>query len=257
MPQLVEIIAILPDTHYPAHDRKALDAVINFIGEIQPDQVISIGDLMDYPQPSRWTKDTRAEFEGSVYEDSEKAFEQFLKPLREVYSGPIGIHEGNHDERPRVYMEKYAPALAQTDMFNFDKLCRFEELGIEKLPEFYDIAPGWITTHGHRGGIRLNQNAGITALNGAIRVNKSVVMGHTHRLGLSHRTTGIGGKQERLTGFEVGNLMDQTKAGYLKGATGNWQTGFGVLEIDGKHVQSRPIPIDNGRFIYNGKAYKV
>lgn len=254
---MTEIIVVIPDTHYPAHDRKALNAVIEFIAEIQPDQVIHIGDLMDYPQPSRWTKDTRAEFEGSVYGDSEKVFEHFLKPLRDGYDGPIGIHEGNHDERPRVYMEKYAPALAQTDMFNFDKLCRFEELRIDTLPPFYDVAPGWITTHGHRGGIRLNQNAGITATNGATKLHKSIVMGHTHRMGISHRTGGIGGIPETVTGLEVGNLMDQTKAGYLKGGTGNWQTGFGVLEIDGKYVQPRLIPINNGRFTYNGKVFKI
>lgn len=254
---LVETIVVIPDTHYPAHDRKALNAVIGFIGDIQPDQVIHIGDLMDYPQPSRWTKDTRAEFEGSVYTDSEKCVNEFLKPLREAYSGPVGIHEGNHDERTRVYMEKYAPALAQTDMFDFDKLCRFDEFGIDKLPDFYDVAPGWITTHGHRGGIRLNQNGGMTAVNGGIKLNKSVVMGHTHRQGISHRTTGIGGQQDRITGVEVGNLMDQTKAGYLKGGTGNWQTGFGVLEVDGKHVNARTIPITHGRFIYNGKVYKT
>lgn len=254
---MTETIVVLPDTHFPDQDKRAVNAVIEFIGEIQPDQVIHIGDLMDYPQPSRWTKDTRAEFEGSVYTDSEKCVNEFLKPLREVYSGPIGIHEGNHDERTRVYMERYAPALAQTDMFNFDKLCQFEELDIEKLPDFYDVAPGWITTHGHRGGIRLNQNAGMTALNGAKKGGKSIVMGHTHRQGHCAFTTGLEGKQSRINGIEVGNLMDQTKAGYLKGATGNWQTGFVILEIDGKHVSPRLIPITHGRFIYNGKVYKA
>lgn len=254
---MTETIVVLPDTHYPAHDKRALAAVIGFIGEIQPDQVIHVGDLMDYPQPSRWTKDTRAEFEGSVYTDSERVVTGFLEPLREVYKGPVGIHEGNHDERTRIYMEKYAPALAQTDMFNFDKLCRFDDFDIEKLPEFYDVAPGWVTTHGHRGGIRLNQNAGMTALNGARRIGKSVVMGHTHRQGISSYTTGLGGKTSTITGVEVGNLMDQTKAEYLKGGSGNWQSGFSVLEIDGKNVTPHLIPILNGRFIYNREVYKI
>ena len=254
---MTETIVVIPDTHYPAHDKRALKAVIEFIGAIQPDQVIHIGDLMDFPQPSRWTKDTRAEFEGSVYEDAQKCFDGFLKPLRDVYDGHIGVHEGNHDERTHVYMEKYAPALSRTNMFDFDQLCRFGELGIEKLPPFYDVAPGWVTTHGHRGGIRLNQNGGMTALNGARRIGKSIVMGHTHRQGKSSFTTGLAGKAETITGVEVGHLMDQTQAGYLKGGTGNWQQGFAVLEIDGRHVNPRTIPITHGRFVYNGEVFKI
>src|SRR5690606_22416886 len=137
-----------------------------------------------------------------------KCVDNFLKPLRPVYDGPIGIHEGNHDERTHVYMEKYAPALARTDMLDFDQLLGCERLRIDRLPEFYDVAQGRVTTHGHRGGIRLNQNAGMTALNGAKRVGKSVVMGHTHRQGICSYTTGLGGKAQTITGVEVGNLMD-------------------------------------------------
>ena len=567
---MTETVVCIPDTHYPAHDKKALAAVIRFIGEIQPDQVVHIGDLMDFPQPSRWTKDTRAEFEGSVYDDAIRCKREFLEPLREVYDGPVGVHEGNHDCvdeetravtdeglkylheltghervmsvddngntlwqpinkvvqypfegtlhrfggrdvsalttgnhrvvglsvdkrewiertptnlpgrkmwvysagsgrqddasisdeeirlaawaltdshkskyewifyqsgdkaqrirelledtgieykerarerttteicgkvlknpplvsyefvtkselpselvpnrdrlpqwvwhlserqvklfidelvycdgsistseksqvvyvcreglredlqilcsangirastteyreghwrlnicdralsgiyrkdvseveykgtvwclqvpnerffveregrihltgncRTRDYMEKYAPALARTNMFDFDQLLEFEKYNVEKLPEFYDIAPGWVTTHGHRGGIRLNQNAGMTALNGAKRIGKSVVMGHTHRQGICSHTTGLGGKTDTITGVEVGHVMDPKKVTYLKGGTGNWQQGFTVLSIDGKHVTPQLIPIIQGRFIYQGEVFKI
>lgn len=567
---MTETIVIIPDLHWPIQSSKAVNKVIEFIGEIQPDSVIQIGDILDLPQPSRWTKDTRQEFEGSVYEDAEKCKRQFFEPLREVYDGPVGVHEGNHDCvdeqtravtneglkylheltghervmsvdddgntiwqqinkvvqypfkgslykfggrdvsalttsnhrvvglnrdksawvehtpatlpgtktwvfsagtglsddsevsddgirlaawaltdshkskyewifyqsgekaqrirdllsrlgiefreverqrdtseicgkdlkappltsyefhtksdlpsnlvpdrnrlpkwvwslserqvkvfidelvycdgsvatsktaqviyvcrdelredlqilcaangirasateyrkghwrlnlcnralsgiyrkdvseveyegvvwclqvpnerffverdgrihltgncRSRVYMEKYAPAMARTDFFDFDKLLDFDSFGVQKLPEFYDVAPGWVTTHGHRGGIRLNQNAGMTALNGAKKIGKSVIHGHTHRAGICHYTTGIGGKADVLTGVEVGHLIDQSKAGYLNGATGNWQMGFAVLEIDGKHVKPQLIPITHNRFIYQGEAFKI
>lgn len=169
---------ILPDTQIPFDDRKALKKVVEFVGAYQPDEIVHIGDLMDYPSPSRWTKDTRGEFEGSVYQDSETAKKRFLEPLRAVYDGPVGVHEGNHDERPRVYLDKYAPALSGTDAFNVETLLDFDGFGVELLPEFYEIAPGWISTHGHRGGIRLNQIAGNTALNAAKKFGKSVIMGH-------------------------------------------------------------------------------
>src|SRR5690606_40528595 len=94
--------------------RSALKNVLGFIKEFRPDEVIQIGDLMDFPQPSRWSKDTRAEFEGSVFRDAEYGIKNFVKPLRDVYDGPVKVIEGNHDERPRVYLEKYAPALAES-----------------------------------------------------------------------------------------------------------------------------------------------
>jgi len=248
---------VIPDTHYPDHDKKLWKTILRVVEDTQPDEIIHIGDLLDLPQPSRWTKGTRAEFEGNVYDDAERAIRDIIEPLRAVYDGPIGIHEGNHDARSRIYMEKYAPALAQTDMFNFEKLLRFEDYGINKLPDFYDVAPGWITTHGHLGGIRLNQIAGNTAGNGAKRINKSVVMGHTHRAGIVPHTTGLEGVGHTLYGVEVGHILDPKKVTYLKGATGNWQQGLAWLTIDGKHVTPKLIPVSAGKINIDERIYRI
>ncbi|MBM4592649.1 hypothetical protein GS454_04675 [Rhodococcus hoagii] len=255
---MTERIVIVSDTQIPYEDRRALKAVIGFIGDYQPDRVIHIGDLADFPQPSRWSKGTAAEFEGSVFSDSEKVKSRFLAPLRAVYDGPVGVHEGNHDERARVYLAKYAPALAESGAFNLDVLLDFDGFGVELLPEFFDVAPGWITTHGHRGGIRLTQNSGMTALNAAKKFGKSVAMGHTHRLGVCSFTNGYGGKTTTVTGLEVGNLMDMKQAQYLKGGTANWRQGFGLLTVDGKHVQATPVAISEARkFTVDGDTWSV
>ncbi|AHJ88712.1 metallophosphoesterase [Mycobacterium phage RhynO] len=251
-------IVVISDTQIPYDDRRAVRAVIRFIGDYQPDQVIHIGDLMDFPQPSRWNKDTRGEFEGSVFKDAEQCKHRFLAPLRTVYVGPVGVHEGNHDERPRQYLAKYAPALAESRAFHIETLLDFDGFGIELLPEFYKVAPGWVTTHGHRGQISLSRIAGNTALNAARKFGTSVVMGHTHRLGIGNHTEGYGGISKRvLTGMEVGNLMNMRLAEYLKGGTGNWQQGFGLLTVEGKHVKPETVPILNGRFTVDGHTWEV
>ncbi|OBJ40272.1 hypothetical protein A5630_25310 [Mycolicibacterium mucogenicum] len=252
-------IIVISDTQIIYHDRRALAGVIRCIGELQPDEVIHIGDVIDLPQPARWSKGTRAEFEGSVLEDSMAAQKALLEPLREVYDGPIGIHEGNHDLRARAYLEKYAPALAESSsMFNVEKLLDFEKFDVTLLPSFYEFAPDWVSTHGHVGGISLSRIAGNTALGAARKFNKSVVMGHTHRLGVLSETHGYGGKiTKQLTGLEVGHLMDMKLAQYLKQSTANWQQGFGVLTIEGKHVKPEPIPITKGRFTVDGYTWEV
>lgn len=251
-------IAVISDTQHPFEDKRALAAVIQFIKDYQPDEVVHIGDVVDYPQPSRWTKGTAGEFEGSVFRDSEYTIRNLIEPLRAVYEGPVGFLEGNHDLRPRVYLSRYAPALAESGAFNFENLLRFKEYDIRKLPDFYRFAPGWVFTHGHVGGLSMSKIAGNTALNGAQKLGVSVIMGHTHRLGIGSRSVGYDGKvTQTLTGMEVGNLMNMRKAAYLKGAAGNWQQGFGLIHTTGKHVNAQPIAINAGRFTAEGVTYTV
>jgi metallophosphoesterase superfamily enzyme len=252
-------LVIISDTQVPYDDRRALRTVIRFIGDWQPDRVIHIGDLMDYPTPARWSKGTAQEFAKMVKADNVHAKERFFGPLREVYDGPVEVHEGNHDLRPREYLTKYAPALAEYEnQFHIENLLDFDGFGVKLLEEFHTIAPGWVTTHGHRGQISLSRIAGNTALNAARKFGTSVIMGHTHRMGICSHTEGYGGTATRvLTGMEVGNLLDMRRAEYLKGGTGNWQQGFGIVTIEGKHVKAEVIPIEHGKFTVDGHVWEV
>jgi len=251
-------IVILSDTQIPYDDRKALKAVIRFIADTQPNEVVHIGDLMDYPTPSRWTKGTAEEFAQRIKPDGDQCKRRFLEPLRQRYSGPLKVHRGNHDERPYDYLTRYAPALCEyADDFKFENLLDFGGFGVEVAPEFYKIAPNWISTHGHRGGVRLSQKAADTAYNAMMRFNSSVIIGHTHRLGIKPHTLGFGGAQKVLWSMEVGNLMNMKLAQYLKGATANWQSGFAMLTVDGGHVKPELVPINGGSFSVDGYTWKV
>lgn len=256
---MTERIVLIPDCQIPFEAAPEMAAVIRFIGEWQPTFVIQIGDLLDMPAQSRWSKGSAEEFSKILKPALEQTKRRFLEPLRDVYDGWIGIHEGNHDLRARSYLTKYAPALAEfEDVFSIEQLLDFDGFGIERLPDFYDVAPGWISTHGHRGKISLSQISGNTALNAAKKFNKSVVMGHTHRAGCSFYTFGYGGNEvQTVTGMELGNLMEQKQAAYLDQATGNWQKAFGILTVDGQHVRPEIVPISQGRFVVDGETWRV
>lgn len=251
-------IVVLPDIHAPTEDRKAFAAVVDFIGEYQPDEVVMTGDLCDFPQPSRWSKGSAEEFaETTVFDDSDYIKRKILTPLRKVYGGKIGFIEGNHDERPRVYLAKYAPALAASVSFDVKNLLDFEGFGIKQLPDFYRPFDRWVLCHGHKGGIRLKQKPGETALGGAQKFMENVVHGHTHRLAALPHTYGVEGDTKLLWGMEVGHLMNPKLVTYLKGGTGNWQQGFGILTKDGDHVSPHPVPIYDSRFVVDGNVYHV
>lgn len=251
-------VVVVSDTQLPFEDKRAMKNVIDFIGDYQPDEVYQIGDLVDYPTPSRWNKGTREEFEQTIIRDSNYAMKNFLAPLRAVYDGKIGILEGNHDLRPRLYLEQNAPALAEfANQFHFQHLLHFDDFGVELIPPFYKVGKDTVLIHGHeiKG---LSAIAGTTAYNHANKVGLNVVMGHTHRLGVRRNTRGfVGGRSEMLWGFEVGNLMDPRKAQYLgPGGVANWQKGFGILYVG--NYDTSPVAVDirhDGSFVVEGTRY--
>jgi hypothetical protein len=98
--------------------------------------------------------------------------------------------------------------------------------------------------HGDEG--KLSQTPGSTALSLAKRLGKSVVCGHTHRVGLQHETVGFYGKTSTLFGLEVGHMMDIKQADYLSAGTANWQQGIGILVENNKKVVPYAVPIING-----------
>ncbi|MER5643983.1 metallophosphoesterase [Streptosporangium sp. NPDC002524] len=255
---LTKRIVIISDTQMPFEDRRAMKNVISFIGDYQPDAVHQIGDLMDYPTPSRWSRGTRHEFQQQVIQHSEYGKKHFFEPLRAVYSGPVGVLEGNHDERPRVYLEQTAPALAEfADTFHFSKLLDFNGFGVDLIKPFFKVGPETVLVHGHeiKG---MSQIAGTSAYNHATKAGANIVMGHTHRLGVRRHTAQyIGGKPTRRWGFEVGNLMDHRKTQYLgAGGVANWQSGFGLLYV-GKYDVS-PVAVDvwpDGSFVVEAERY--
>ncbi|MGH3401055.1 MAG: hypothetical protein ACRDRJ_00805 [Streptosporangiaceae bacterium] len=159
------------------------------------------------------------------------------------------MHEGNHDLRPRAYFEKYCPALDDYNPFGLDTLLDFDGFGVRLLPDFYEFARGWVSTHGHLG-FSLNRIVGVTALNAAKRIGKNVICGHTHRAGIVSESTGYGGKLQTVTGMEVGHLMDIGKADYLRNGWANWQCTFAIVDISGRLVSPHVVPVaPDGSFI--------
>jgi hypothetical protein len=98
--------------------------------------------------------------------------------------------------------------------------------------------------HGDEG--RAIQVPGSTAMSLAKKLGKSVVCGHTHKLGLQHETTGLYGKNRTQFGLEVGHLMDIKQASYLTTGVANWQQGIGILVEKNRKVTPYAVPIIDG-----------
>lgn len=247
-------VLFYPDVQVPYHNSLQVRALNRFLAYWQPDECIIMGDFMDFPQPSTWNKGTAAEYQGSVFQDCETG-KKILADIRTGYLGVVKFLVGNHDERPDVYLAKYAPSLAGSGAFKIDTLLDFSTYGIELAPDYYEWHPGWYAAHGHLG-ISLSDTAGKTALGAAQKIDASIVIGHTHRLGIISETRGRDGNWRSLTGVEVGHVMDMRPGrvpDWLKGSFANWQSGFAVAYAKGDYVAVYTIPMSpDGTFIFEG-----
>jgi hypothetical protein len=249
-----ETILIWPDTQIPEQDNKSVNALIGFVKDFQPSTIVDIGDWMDFSPPSRWSKGTAAEYDTSLTKDLAAAHEIQAK-VRNVWEGKWLRHLGNHDLRVLEAVKRHTPWLHGYEGISYDSMLRHSEYGIETLPTFYDVAPGWISTHGHKG-VSINPRPAGTAMGLVKKTGKSVVCGHTHRAALEPWDLGYNGRTKRLWAMEVGNLMDMKKAGYLGLGAANWQQAFGLLHVTGRNVRPEVIYINNGRFVVEGKEYR-
>ena len=240
----------ISDLQVPYHDHKAVDAVAQAIQDLkhEDDIVMTQGDEMDMQTISRWSEGTPLEYERSIGRDRDLTV-QILNDLQVQH-----MIRSNHTDRLFNTIMRKAPGLMGAPEFELENFLRLPELGITFHKHGWgNLAPGWAALHGDEAGV--SQVAGQTAAGLARKTGKSIVCGHTHRLGLQPYSSSVDGKLTRtLWGFEVGNLMDLKTAKYTKGIA-NWQQGFGILYVDGNKVTPTPVPIINKSFIIEGEAY--
>lgn len=242
---------VLSDIQAPFHDPKTVQACLDFVKRFKPDGVLCVGDEIDLPSVSRWSKGAANEYTWSLKNDV-KVTNEIVTAFREALgkSKPFHVSRSNHGDRLTNYVRRYAPALAEyvddNELLDIPRLVGYDKLGIEYHRKPFEFTPGWLLCHGDEGN--LSPLAGRTALNlGVNKFGKSVVCGHTHRLGVSSHSVGLNGKLTTITGMEVGNMMDLNKAHYMKSHSANWQHGLGVVYADGKNTTALAVPIINGK----------
>ncbi len=247
----IKRIAFISDLQVPFFDEKATKSVGRFLSKWNPHRTICIGDEIDLPQLGGFNAGTIDEMVGNINDDRQLTQEVL------TYLGVTDVVGSNHGIRLYRSIKKRLPSFLNLPEMQYERFMGYDKLQIKFSPYGIDWAPGWIAVHGDT--FPLSQIPGQTALNGARRHGKSVVCGHTHRLGQSAFTEASRGKLGRTVwGVEVGMLVDLSSTGmaYTRGYA-NWQTGFAVAYVHERKVQVVTIPIQpDGSFIFEGKLYK-
>lgn len=244
-------IVAISDLQCPYEDRRAVEAVASFIEDYKPDSVISVGDECDLSPISRWSEGSQHAWTGNLDNERNRTIE-VLRMLKVQH-----ITRSNHLDRWYSALTKI-PAFHTLPEMKLEAFFKFDELGITYHSTPWDPTGTGTTLlmHGDEGS--MNRKSGMTALGLALRTQRNVICGHTHRQAAIPETfTYLGDKNPReLWGMEAGTLADFNSPGMAYAKFKNWQQGFAILLVDGKTVTPLPIRIRNRSFVVDGVRYK-
>lgn len=229
---------IIPDIQYPYNDDLLLSKILKVAERHQPDQIIQIGDGIDFPQVSQWSKGTAGEYADTLQKHVDGYRAEVLKPIREAApSSKLTWIEGNHDLRLREFVRKYAAPLAPLRALEVQSLFGLDDLDIRYERGPYHFATNTFAVHGHEcGGYCASASAWDAKFTKRYGSDKNFVFGHTHQPFLMSRAFGYAGKVSPRFTMNVGSIMDPVAATYVKDGAVSWVPSFGWIEDDGKRI---------------------
>lgn len=248
---------VLPDVQYPYHSSLMMTKILRVIEDLKPDKILSIGDAIDLPQPSQWSKGNQAEFTGTLQSHITGFVSDVLEPLREAApEAAITWLEGNHDLRIQAYLAKYAPALVPLQALSMENLFDLDRLDVQYVKGPVRVGTNTIAVHGHEpGGYSAQPQAWDLKFLRRYGTDKSVIFGHTHQPFITSSAYGYAGKVKPRFVMNVGSIMNPEDAHYVKDGSVSWTQSFAVLRDDGKRVFPELVVANAGFFYFAGKRY--
>lgn len=261
-------VVLVGDQQAPFHDPDLHESFCEFLYDYQPDEGVLIGDTIDLPDISRHPNNP--EQDATVQECIDAGY-LILRDYRDA-SAPTQWKKlaGNHDERlrrivvdkiERIYGLRRAEvpgAEIELPVMDVGHLLRLDELDIEFVRPNGDYEHAQIKLSPHlaaRHGWIIRKGSGSSALATLEHLGFSVVVGHTHRQSLVHKTRhDINGESSTLAACETGCMCLADGLGYA--VSPDWQQGFATAEIweDGTFKLDLATYV-NGNLYYRDKRY--
>lgn len=225
---------ILNDIHIPYHNRQALQSALEhpIANNIDIDNVLINGDLVDFPQISRFEKDPKCR---SVKKDI-KSTAKFLEHVMSLYpNSKYYWKAGNHEERWSKYIWANAPVLWDFEHIHLDGIIAHQlsnrgttdlkSLGWNYIQDQRPIMLGKLPVlHGHElpNGIASPVNPARGVFLKAIH---TLIIGHNHR---SSTHPELDMFKREIICWSVGCLCGL----FPKWQRVNkWNSGFAIVEV--------------------------
>ncbi len=236
------------DWQIPFHNTRIIDGLfMPFLKWLKPSGFIWNGDIIDNYTLSEFSHDPLSQTdllnEVAITQDYMDQISHVKSLQTKIWLG------GNHEDRVRRKIWKCLPDLQLDHKKVFEDLFKPEQYGFEYYPYGAAVALGKLdVTHGYI----VRQNSAYSGKAHFDRRGGSVLVGHTHRLGIYYKTNTKG----THAAFENG-CMCSLEPEWCQDP--DWQHGFSVVHVGDKgffHVQQIPI-IDNSIMFYGNKIWEV
>lgn len=256
----------------PLHDTRAVDVMIQLARELRPDEIINLGDTLDFTALSRFGKDS-----DSFYRTLGPSFQYIHNVYAQLRSdnpdAKITEVDSNHHKRltdfvlknmPDFYGVRQAGSDDDYPVFTYPYLANLKHVGVNWVGGYgsaeYQYKDDLVFIHG-----QFAVSSGSTAAKlSKANPDRNIVQGHVHRTEMQYRTDRRG---KALGAFTVGALcrLDGVVPSYHsaideKGRplvyNENWQQSLMVIKDYGDgDYQFDQIMIKDGKINYNGKHY--
>lgn len=238
-------LLVLPDLHIRPKDENGEDAlslraVERYMAEQKWDEVLQLGDLMDFNSISSHNKDNLRSVAGATLTKDYDAANRILDRWQKFHSGPMTILEGNHDFR----VERYIDAHPQLEgSLEVPVGLHLKSRGIKWIPSW---SQGTVYTKGKANFIHGLYTNDHHAKSMVSNYGVNIFYGHLHDFQLYSKV--MNGDNKTIVGQSLGCLCDY-KQYWLRRRPNRWQQGFAEFHIfDNGTFQYFPIMIFNNKF---------
>ena len=235
---------VLNDIQIPWQDKPVLQMIVDFAADLKPYGVVLNGDVTDCYLISDYAKDpSRVKVWGLKREIAEAG--QLMSAFK--YAKERWWLGGNHEDRWRRIQWQF-PNL-EGALQHYDVAFHMADYGFQWKPYGGVLHLGKLfVTH----GALVSKHSAQTARFTYEKYGNSVLVGHTHRLGVFYRTNAKG----IHAAYENGCVCRLTPE-YVQ--CPDWQQGFSVVHVeDGGWFNVQQIPIlKRSRFFYGGTLVKA
>lgn len=268
----------------PIHDEQAISVALAVIEDVQPDQIVLIGDNLDFAELGKYL--TSRPFQQMLQPAIDRATMLCAQLRSAAPKAKIHWIAGNHEARMSKYIQTNAmashgltagklpeEARAKWPVMSVPSICRMDEFDVNYVPGYPEsyvaLNENLMVIHGHK--VTSNGSTTTKYLNDA---HVSVIYGHIHRAEYAYRTRLSKNGPRTVMAASPGCLcridgaVPSTKSGadefgrpMLMGAE-NWQQGLAVVQYQPTGVENEwfnyePMWIYNGRGFFRGKEYSA
>jgi len=260
----------------PIHDERALAVGRLICKDLQPDEIINLGDTVDLATLSRFSPDSD-HFHRTLGPSFQRVHDYYAQLRADSPWAKITEVDSNHNTRLKSFVLKYAPSMyglerageeGEYPVLSYPFLANLGKLGVDWVSGYgaaeyvygleYDTPP-IIFKH----GTTAVSNGSTASKESKDNPEVNVVRGHTHRMESHYRTTRAGnylasivcGVMCRTTGEVPSYHSAVDDKGVPVKYQEDWQTGVLVIHDYAGNYQFDHIPIRDGKAFYDGKAY--